>query len=156
MLKNSSCCHTREGGYPENPMKTWIPAFARMTNPGNLRLFQRRINQKSFVLTFALRIFQRSNIFNAMKASSSGEMRAAHAEVSAQSVAPPGSTGMRYAARSKPPGHCVAVSLILNPISPPQFRLFLHHHRNLQSSKDCARIEQQHPASKVQRFSKQD
>jgi hypothetical protein len=30
----------REGGHPENQTKSWIPAFAGMTNLSNFRLFQ--------------------------------------------------------------------------------------------------------------------
>ena len=59
MLKNSFYCHTREGGYPEKPMKTWIPAFAGMTNPGNLRLFQHAV---SLFILLALSACQREPV----------------------------------------------------------------------------------------------
>jgi hypothetical protein len=39
LLKNSFCCHAREGGHPENATKSWIPAFAGMTNPRHLGFF---------------------------------------------------------------------------------------------------------------------
>ncbi|MGH7496494.1 MAG: hypothetical protein ACREOO_29445 [bacterium] len=44
MLKNYFGRHSRESGNPENPTKSWIPAFAGMTNPSNFGLFQHPAN----------------------------------------------------------------------------------------------------------------
>ncbi|MGH7497206.1 MAG: FlgD immunoglobulin-like domain containing protein [bacterium] len=40
LLKNSFECHSRKSGNTENPSKSWIPAFAGMTNRSDLRPFQ--------------------------------------------------------------------------------------------------------------------
>jgi len=40
MLKNFFKRHARESGHPKNPTKSWISAFAEMTNTSNLIFFQ--------------------------------------------------------------------------------------------------------------------